>query len=161
MQQKAATPSSHITENQLIKSEYESSDNTPKEENSLQTAESKSCAINTTLKHQPVYGVVGIQRYVAKIIIIFTVMITIYIYETRISYLVATLFSSKKEVTAVAGITQNKPTSTVEGSKNGVSCTPINGPIISATIKAANGTNISCQAVGQAGGPKQTTQVLD
>ena len=66
MQQKAATPSSHITENQLIKSEYEGTDNTPKEENVLQTAESKNCAINTTLKHQPVYGVVGIQRYVAK-----------------------------------------------------------------------------------------------
>ena len=94
-----------------------------------------------------------------KSISTFTVII-IYVHKTRISYLVATLFSSKKEVTAVAGITQNKPTSTVEGSKNGVSCTPINGPIISATIKAANGTNISCQAVGQAGGPKQTTQVL-
>ena len=66
MQQKAATPSNHITANQLIKSEYENSDNTPKEENSLQTTESKNCAINTTLKHQPVYGVVGIQRYVAK-----------------------------------------------------------------------------------------------
>ena len=66
MQQKAATPSNHITENQLIKSEYENSDNTPKEENSLQNTESKNCAINTTLKHQPVYGVVGIQRYVAK-----------------------------------------------------------------------------------------------
>ena len=65
------------------------------------------------------------------------------VYKTRIFYLVATLFSSKKEVTAVAGITQNKPTSTVEGSKNGVSCTPINGPIISATIKAANGTNMT------------------
>ena len=96
-----------------------------------------------------------------KSISTFTVILYIYVHKTRISYLVATLFSSKKEVTAVAGITQNKPTSTVEGSKNGVSCTPINGPIISATIKAANGTNISCQAVGQAGGPKQTTQVLD
>ena len=96
-----------------------------------------------------------------KIISISTVMITnIYIYDPDI-FLFATLFSSKKEVTAVAGITQNKPTSAVEGSKNGVSCTPINGPIISATIKAANGTNISCQAVGQAGGLKQTTQVLD
>ena len=66
MQQKAATPSNHITENQLIKSEYEGTDNTPKEENVLQTAESKNCAINTTLKHQPVYGVVGIQRYMTK-----------------------------------------------------------------------------------------------
>ena len=66
MQQKAATTSNHITENQLIKSEYESSDNAPKVENSLPTTESKNCAINTTLKHQPVYGVVGIQGYVAK-----------------------------------------------------------------------------------------------
>ena len=79
MQQKAATPSNHITENQLIKSEYESSDNTPKEENSLQTAESKNCTINTTLKHQPVYNVVGIQRYMTKSISIFTVIINVYI----------------------------------------------------------------------------------
>ena len=39
MQQKAATPSNHITENQLIKSEYEGLDNTPKEENGLQKGE--------------------------------------------------------------------------------------------------------------------------
>ena len=58
----------------------------------------------------------------------------------------------------VAGIPQDKPSS--DSNKNGVSCTPINSAVISATLKpASGGTNINCQ-VTNLGIQKQLPQVF-
>ena len=67
--------------------------------------------------------------------------------------------SVKKEVATVAGISQDKPVSSVEGGKNGASCTPINGSLISTTFKAANGTNMNGQVVTQPGVTNPLAQV--
>ena len=67
--------------------------------------------------------------------------------------------SVKKEVATVAGISQDKPVSSVEGGKNGASCTPINGSLISATFKATNGTNMNGQVVTQPGVTNPLAQV--
>jgi len=62
---------------------------------------------------------------------------------------------SKKEVATVAGIPQDKPNSSIENNRNGASITPINGSIISTTLKPSNGTNINCQVATHTNGHKQ------
>ena len=61
----------------------------------------------------------------------------------------------KKEVATVAGIPQDKPNSSIENNRNGASITPINGSIISTTLKPSNGTNINCQVATHTNGQKQ------
>ena len=71
------------------------------------------------------------------------------------------LISVKKEVATVAGIPQEKPNMSSDSHKNGVSCTPINGTVISAPLKTpSNGANISCQVATNLGSQKQLTQVF-
>ena len=61
----------------------------------------------------------------------------------------------------VAGIPQDKPNSSSDSNKNGVSCTPINSAVISATLKpASSGTNINCQVASNLASQKQLPQVF-
>ena len=61
----------------------------------------------------------------------------------------------------VAGIPQDKPNSSSDSNKNGVSGTPINSAVISATLKPAPiGTSINCQVANNIGSQKTLPQVF-